>query len=124
MRQAYAHEAVVTFTGGAGDEEALDGAITAALRGEPDRDPPSSTVAHHTAATRDGAGLRLRILFAAAPNNVDEVRDRIDAALATGHFTGPDGVTTEWHAVSSGCTRIGPDDRAPARGLLRPRPAG
>jgi hypothetical protein len=93
-----------------GDERAPDHAIAAALGGQ---------AAHHTATTRDDTGLRLRILFATAPDRVDEIRDRIDAALAAGHFTGPDGRSAGWQAVSSGCARIVPEDRPQARQLLK-----
>lgn len=101
MRQAYAHEAVLIPAPGA-DDRAPGEAITSALGG---------SGPHDTDATPDGDRLRLRILFAVAPGQVDTVRERIDAALAAG----------AWELISSGCTRIAAADRDRARRLLRSR---
>jgi hypothetical protein len=54
-------------------------------------------------------GDRLRILFATSPDQVDEFRARIDAALAAG----------EWELISSGCARVDAGERPDARRLLR-----
>jgi hypothetical protein len=119
MRQAYAHEAVVTLADGA-DLRAPGGAITVALCGALEHEPPCPLAPHHTAAASgDGGTVDLRILFAAAPGRVDEVRRRIDEALDAGAFTGPDGVTSRWRLVRAGCARIVPDERAHARRLLK-----
>lgn len=80
MRQVYAHQAI------------LDGT-------------PGLTLPVPHLVTRDGT--RLRVLFATEPDRVDEIRDRIDAALA-GHGL-----------VESGCTRLDPAERHQARSLLR-----
>jgi hypothetical protein len=116
MRQAYAHEAVLILDG---DRRAPGGAVTQALCGALDHAPPCPLAAHHTAAEPVGDELRLRILFATAPDRVDEVRGRIDAALAAGAFTGPDGVTSRWRLVTAGCARVVPEERAHARRLLK-----
>lgn len=116
MRQAYAHDAVLAMAPEA-DLNAPGAAITTALCGDWQHDPPCPLAAHHTGATRDGEEVRLRILFATEPHRVDEVRDRIDAALAAG----------EWRLVSSACARIAEPERGHARRLLRPsspRPGG
>jgi hypothetical protein len=118
MRQAYAHEAVLVMAPG-GDEAAPGGAITTALCGHWAHQPPCPLAAHHTAAERHGDELHLRVLFAAAPNRADEVRRRIDAALAEGAFTGPGGRTARWRTVRSGCVRVAAADRPHARRLLR-----
>jgi hypothetical protein len=99
MRQAYAHDAVLVLPPGAGARGPGE-AVTTALRG---------CGPYDLAATGDGDRLRLRILFAVAPGQVDGVRERIDAALAAG----------EWELVRSGCARIAAADRGPARLLLR-----
>ncbi|RZU48920.1 hypothetical protein EV385_0654 [Krasilnikovia cinnamomea] len=117
MRQAYAHRAVLVLESGA-DERAPGGAITAALCGHWAHEPPCPLAAHHTAAERDGDRVRLRILFAAAPDRVDEVRRRIEDALAAGQFTGPEGVLSRWRAEESGCDRLAPHERPHARRLL------
>ncbi|WP_412751677.1 hypothetical protein [Krasilnikovia sp. M28-CT-15] len=118
MRQAYAHRAVLVLESGA-DERAPGGAITAALCGDAAHEPPCPLAAHHTAVERHDDELRLRILFAAAPDRVDEIRRRIDTALAAGRFIGPDGVLSRWQAVESGCDRLAPQERPHARRLLR-----
>jgi hypothetical protein len=118
MRQAYAHEAVLILPP-AGDDRAPGGAITAALCGELEHEPPCPLAAHHTAAARNGDELRLRVLFATPPDRADEVRDRIDAALEHGFFTGPDGATTRWRTVRSGCIPVAAEDREHARRLLK-----
>ena len=56
----------------------------------------------------------LRILFAAEPHRVEEVRRLIDAALAAGPGT----------VISSGCARVDPADRPHARRLLKDRRTG
>jgi hypothetical protein len=89
MRQVYAHDAVVT------------GKYSATELGVALGD-------HHLRATPGG---KLRILFAAAPDQVDAVRTRIDAVLAAG----------SWTLISSGCAALTDADREPARRLLRQR---
>ena len=98
MRQAYAHHAVLVLERGA-DAGAPGATIGAALDGRSVID-----------VSRDGDQVRLRILFATEPHRADEVRERIDAALAAG----------DWQVVDAGCTRIEPADRAHARRLLKP----
>jgi hypothetical protein len=118
MRQAYAHEAVLVLAPD-GDERAPGGAITAALCGHGEHEPPCPLAAHHTAADRQGDELHLRVLFATPPDRADEVRRRIDAALAEGAFTGPGGRATRWRTVRSGCVRVTEAERPHARRLLR-----
>ncbi|GIF13318.1 hypothetical protein [Actinoplanes teichomyceticus] len=105
MRQAYAHHATIVPARGA-DPGAPSVAITGALR---DAARPGSPFPHHTATAPDGDRLRLRVLFATEPDRVDEIRARIDAALAAG----------PWQLTGSGCARLDPDERPHARRLLR-----
>ena len=66
-RAAYAHDAVVALDSG-GDPRAPGGAITVALCGHWDHEPPCPLAPHHTDATHGGDDtLRLRVLFAADP---------------------------------------------------------
>ncbi|WP_222849179.1 hypothetical protein [Trebonia kvetii] len=95
MRQAFVHDAVVTMEAD-GDARAPGGAITVALCGHWDHEPPCPLAPHSTDAQRSGDQVRLRVLFAAEPTAETEVRGRIDAALSRGSLTGPDGVTTRW----------------------------
>jgi hypothetical protein len=83
MRQAYAHDAVLHLPPGT-DDGAPGAAITTALCGHWQHEPPCPLAPHHNAATRDGDRLTLRVLFVAPPDRAAEVRDRIDAALAAG----------------------------------------
>ena len=108
MRQAYAHQAVLIWEG---DERAPGAAITVALCGHWEHEPPCPLAPHHTGVTREGDTLRLRILFATEPDHVDEVRRRIDDALAAG----------DWRLIESGCGRIDASERDHARRLLKSR---
>jgi hypothetical protein len=96
MRQVYAHYATLLAAPGADP-----GAAVAAALGDLH---PSVTF-----LDRDGEELRLRVLFATEPDRVEDVRGRIDAALAAG----------DWRLVASGCTRLDPAERPHGRLLLR-----
>ena len=110
MRQVYAHQATLV-PGPDTDPGAPGAAITTALCGHWEHEPPCPLAPHHTAAQPDGDRLRLRVLFATAPDRVAEVRDRIDGALAAG----------DWALESSGCARVEKEERPHARRLLRNR---
>jgi hypothetical protein len=118
MREAYAHNAVVTMVAD-GDARAPGGAITVALCGRIDHDPPCPVAPHHTAAERDGDAVRLRILFAAEPSRAAEVRSGIESALCAGTFDGPDGETTTWQLRESAPGTISPAERDHAERLTR-----
>lgn len=111
MRQAYAHEAVLVM-GSDGDDRAPGGAITVALCGRLEHEPPCPLAAHHTAAERRDGELHLRVLFATAPDRVDEVRAKIDEALATGE-------PSHWRLVRAGCAEVSTGERPHARRLLK-----
>jgi hypothetical protein len=100
MRAAYALEALVEMAAGA-DDRAPGGAVTLELCGSWDHEPPCPEAPHHTGTERAGIRLRVRVLFAVDPARETAVRERIEAALATGHLVGPDGVTSEWRLVST-----------------------
>jgi hypothetical protein len=116
MRQSYAHDAVLTMAPD-GDTRAPGGAITVALCGRIDHEPPCPVAAHHTAAERDGDAVRLRILFATEPERADEVRSDIEGALRSGAFDGPDGVTTTWQLRESAPAAVRPAEGDHARRL-------
>jgi hypothetical protein len=118
MRQAYAHNAVLSMDAH-GDIRAPGGAITVALCGSLEHQRPCPLAAHHTWAERDGGAIRLRILFAAEPANEADVRLRIDQALRTGSFAAPGGVVTEWRLVSSEPADIAADEQDHAERLTR-----
>jgi hypothetical protein len=118
MREAYAHDAVLTMSPDA-DIRAPGGAITVALCGRIDHDPPCPVAPHHTAAERDGDVVRLRILFATEPARAAEVRSGIEDALRAGAFDGPDGGTTTWQLWESAPATISPAELDHAERLTR-----
>jgi hypothetical protein len=117
-RAAYAHDAVVAIDSG-GDPRAPGGAITVALCGHWDHEPPCPLAPHHTDATPGGDDtLRLRVLFAADPADEELVRSLITEALSSGRLTGPDGRVTRWMVQSSAAGNIRPDEADHAARLV------
>jgi hypothetical protein len=120
-RAAYAHDAVVILDSG-GDSRAPGGAITVALCGHWDHEPPCPLAPHHTDATPAGDDtFRLRVLFAADPADEERVRSLITQALSSGRSTvtqalssgrstGPDGRVTRWMVKSSAAGSVRPDE--------------
>src|SRR5579871_3595589 len=100
MRQAFAHEAILELEPES-DQRAPGAAVTVALCGHWDHQPPCPLAPHHTGAERSGDQLRLRVLFAAEPADEAEVRRRIEAALSGDSLTGPDGATSRWQLRSA-----------------------
>jgi hypothetical protein len=94
MRQAFAHEAILAMEPEA-DERAPGAAVTVALCGHWDHQPPCPLSPHRVHAERVDSELRVRILFAAEPETEHEVRRRIEQALS-GQWRFPDGFTTPW----------------------------
>jgi len=95
MRHTYAHDAVLVMPPDA-DIRAPGGAITVALCGQWEHQPPCPLAPHHTGADRVGDEIHLRILFATEPDNEALVRERIDRTLADGwpvRRSGPSEVT-------------------------------
>lgn len=119
MRQAYAHSVTVAIDPG-GDERAPGGAITVALCGRWDHEPPCPLAPHHIAISHDGGELTVRVLFVADPENEHEVRTRLDAALATGVLDGPDGIT-RWTLRASGPATVRDAEREHAARLIDSR---
>ncbi|MEU5864395.1 MULTISPECIES: hypothetical protein [unclassified Nonomuraea] len=97
---AFAHEATIDMEAH-GDVRAPGAAITVALCGHWEHEPPCPIAPHHTTAERRDGAVHLRVLFAADAEAADEVRARIDAALARGALEGPDGVTTRWRLLDT-----------------------
>jgi hypothetical protein len=95
-RASYAHDAVVTLDAG-GDSRAPGGAITVALCGHWDHQPPCPLAPHHTdAVPGDDGTVRLHVVFESEPEDETRVRELIDQALSAGRLTGPDGRVTSW----------------------------
>ena len=117
-RAAYAHDAVVILDSG-GDPRAPGGAITVALCGDWDHEPPCPLAPHHTdASPADDGTLLLRVLFAADPDDEKRVRSLIAQALSSGRLTGPDGSVTRWMVKSSGADSVRPEEADHAAWLV------
>lgn len=120
MRTAFAHEAVLAIdTDTDADDRAPGAAITVELCGHWEHQPPCPLAPHHSRAERVGSDLHVRVLFAAEPDREDEVRSRIDAALAAGQLPGPAGVTTSWALRSSRSTAVEAREAAHAQRLVQ-----
>jgi hypothetical protein len=117
MREAYAHDAVLAM-GPDEDDRAPGGAITTALCGHWEHEPPCPLAAHYTGATRDGDEVHLRILFATDPEHENEVRRLIAETLAAGTFAGPDG-PARWRLVETGGGVLTPEEADHAARLTR-----
>jgi hypothetical protein len=116
-RQAYAHDAVVVIQPG-GSPNALGGAITIALCGHWDHQPPCPLAPHYVTTFPDGETVTLRILFATEPANERRVRSLIGEALATGQLAGPDGGLTTWQLRSAAPGNVRPEEEDHAAGLI------
>jgi hypothetical protein len=117
MRQAYAHDAVVWMAADC-DERGPGAAVTVALCGHWDHEPPCPLAPHHVAAARDDTVVRLRILFATEPDNEPEVRRRIDLALS-GQWELPGDLAAGWELRGSAPAPLRPAESAHAARLAR-----
>jgi hypothetical protein len=117
-RQPFAHDAVLAMAA-AEDDRAPGGAITVALCGNWEHPPPCPLAPHHTAAHRSAEEVRLRILFAAEPDDEQRVRATIAEALARGAGDRPDGGRTTWRLVSAAASEVRPEEREHAARLTR-----
>jgi hypothetical protein len=107
-RTAFAHAALVELDG---DQRVPGGAITVALCGSWEHPPPCPVAPHATTAERAGSAVRLRVLFAADPQDERWVRRVIDEVLERGEGVDPDGARTTWRLVSSEPASIREDER-------------
>jgi hypothetical protein len=108
MRSAFAHEAVVGMDPDS-DTQALGAAVTVALCGHWEHEPPCPIAPHYSSAERLGRDVvRLRVLFATEPELEATVRGSIDSALSRGQFGQRDQVTG-WQLHS---TTVVPVDEA------------
>ena len=115
-RLGFVHTAVLAMAADA-DDRAPGAAITVALCGAAEHEPPCPQAAHHTAAHRVGDEVRLRVLFAAEPGDESQVRDLIQGALAVGELPGPGGVSTRWRLLGGAADTTRPGEVAHARRL-------
>lgn len=114
----FAHDALLWMDPG-GDDRAPGGAITVALCGTWEHEPPCPLAPHHTRAERAGDEVRLRVLFAAEPDDEARVRAAIGEALAGGTRATPDGGTATWRLVSAEASEVRPEELEHAGRLAR-----
>ena len=118
VRQTYAHEAVLTMARDA-DVRAPGAAITVALCGHWDHQPPCPLAPHHTSADRTGDRVRLRTVFAVEPDAEHIVRQRIDEALHAGELQRPGAAITRWELQTSRPSEVAAEEAGLAESLLR-----
>jgi hypothetical protein len=73
MAAVFAHDAWLTMVPD-GDPRAPGAAITVALCGHWEHDPPCPLAPHHTAASFEDGEIRLRTLFVVEPAREEELR--------------------------------------------------
>jgi hypothetical protein len=101
VRETYAHEARLELDPD-GDERAPGAAVTVALCGHWDHEPPCPVPHHSDVVARDGDRLTVRVLFACQPGDTDVVRTAVAAALGTGELPVPapgGGTRTRWRVL-------------------------
>jgi hypothetical protein len=114
MREPYVHEASLLMDA-EGDLRAPGAAITVELCGSWEHTPPCPLAPHHTSHQRDGNVVALRVVFAAEPEAENEVRRRIESALAAGRLNGPDGVETSWSFLQGAAGSLSEAEREQAQ---------
>ena len=117
-RERFAHDALLSMEPGA-DDRAPGGAITVALCGSREHEPPCPLAPHHTRAERSGDEVRLRVLFAAEPDEEARVRAVIDDALAAGTGASSDGGTISWRLVGTWASEVRPEEQEHAGRLAQ-----
>jgi len=114
-----AHVQVATLAMEAGfDDRAPGGAVTVALCGALEHDPPCPLAPHHTQVEVRDARATIRVVFVCEPTHEFEVRSRIDASLAGGGFCGPDGRTSTWRMLEAHAGHLDPSEHELADRLL------
>ena len=116
-RQGFAHEAFLDLDPDS-DDRAPGGAITIALCGSWEHEPPCPLAPHHTRAHRSGREVTLRLLFAARPDDEARVRALVDDVLARGWGDEPAGGRSTWELLSSGPSEVLPEEQDHVRRLI------
>ena len=115
-KKGFAHDALLSMEPDA-DDRAPGGAITVALCGSWEHEPPCPLAPHHTRAERVGDEVRLRVLFAAEPAEESRVRAMIDDALSEGTGATPKDGTVSWRLVVSRESEVRPEEQEHAARL-------
>lgn len=117
MRQAFAQEAILLMEPYT-DVQAPGAAVTVALCGHWEHEPPCPLAPHFVSADEDDGELRVRILFATEPDKEREVRHLIEQALS-GQLKFPDGLATAWQLRASWPSEISAEETGHAECLIR-----
>jgi hypothetical protein len=96
----FVHETLIDLAEG-GDPRAPGGAITVALCGHWEHEPPCRWPHHSEMEPEDGGHL-VRTVFTVEPGDEAVVRAKIADALAAGEQAGPDGKVSRWTVRPSG----------------------
>lgn len=100
------------------DARAPGAAVTVALCGHWDHEPPCPLAPHRVTAEENDGDLHVRILFAAEPGTEGEIRQLIDQALSR-HRDFPDGFTTPWQLRAGRASEVMAEETDQAHRLLR-----
>ncbi len=117
MRTAYVHDALLDPDPKL-DHRAPGGAVTLALCGSLQHEPPCPLAPHHTTVEVEGDLLRVRVLFAVEPADEPRVREMVVQALTEGAWEYPDGVVSHWAVRSSSPGEIQDTEREHADRLV------
>jgi hypothetical protein len=117
MRQAFAHQAILVMEPAA-DVRAPGAAVTVALCGHWDHQPPCPLAPHYVSTAGDHGQLRVRTLFAAEPDQEGEVRHLIEQALS-GQLEFPDGFAVAWRLRASWSSEVSAEEADNAERLIR-----
>src|SRR5919206_4990476 len=123
MRETYAHQAQLELDPD-GDERAPGAAVTVALCGHWDHDPPCGVPPRREVVARDGDRLTLRVLFASSVDDADAVRAAVARALDGGRLSvpAPDGApATTWTVIEQAPSSL-TDGELPLAGRLAAYP--
>lgn len=116
MLSPFAHEALLDLAEGA-DPRAAGGAITVALCGHWDHQPPCPLAPHRVSTQEQADGLLVRVVFAAQPQDEATARGLIEQAVRSGELVGPDGRLSAWRWIRSGPIPLSPRDAPLAQQL-------
>ena len=120
MRQAFAHEARIEVLDGS-DERVPGAAVTVALCGHWEHQPPCRVPHRTDVASRDD-DLVVRVLFACDPADEGDVRARVEEALAGCEFPVPapgGDRATRWRLLRSAPGEVSDADAAVAAHFVR-----
>ena len=100
------------------DVRAPGAAVTVALCGHWDHEPPCPLAPHQVGAEEHDGELRVRILFAAEPDTQAQVRQLIELAMS-GQLEFPAGLTTPWRARAGRPAEVSAEETELAARLIR-----